>query len=103
MIEEIDRNLFRIEIPLPHNPLKSINSYVIKGPDRNFIVDTGLNREECKRAMLNGLAELRIDLNATDFFITHLHADHLALVETIASDTSKIYLNAPDAGRLVSF
>ena len=53
--------------------------------------------------MLDGLAELRVDLNNTDFFITHLHADHLALVETLASDTSKIYLNAPDAGRLVSF
>jgi glyoxylase-like metal-dependent hydrolase (beta-lactamase superfamily II) len=103
MVDEIDRNLYRIEIPLPHNPLKSINSYVIKGPNRNIIVDTGLNREECKLAMLNGLTELRVDLTSTDFFITHLHADHLALVATIASDRSKIYLNAPDAGRLVSF
>jgi glyoxylase-like metal-dependent hydrolase (beta-lactamase superfamily II) len=103
MVDEIDRNLYRIEIPLPHNPLKSINSYVITGPDRNLIIDTGLNREECKRAMLNGLAELRVDLNDTDFFITHLHADHLALVATLASDASKIYMNAPDVGRLVSF
>jgi glyoxylase-like metal-dependent hydrolase (beta-lactamase superfamily II) len=103
MVDEIDRNLFRIEIPLPHNPLKSINSYVIKGPEKNLIIDTGLNREECRLAMLNGLTELRIDLNKTDFFITHLHADHLALVATVASNTSKIYLNLPDAGRLVSF
>ena len=103
MVDQIDRNFYRIEIPLPQNPLKSLNSYVITGPDRNLIVDTGLNREECKRAMLDGLAELRVDLNDTDFFITHLHADHLALATTIAPDTSKIYLNAPDAGRLVSF
>jgi glyoxylase-like metal-dependent hydrolase (beta-lactamase superfamily II) len=103
MVDQIDRDLYRIELPLPHNPLKSINSYVIKGPDRNLIVDTGLNRDECRIAMLDGLAELGIDLNETDFFITHLHADHLALVATIASDTSRIYLNAPDAGRLTSF
>jgi glyoxylase-like metal-dependent hydrolase (beta-lactamase superfamily II) len=103
MVDKIDRNFFRIEVPLPQNPLKSINSYVIKGAERNLVIDTGLNREECKRAMLNGLMELRVDLNVTDFFITHLHADHIALVTTIASDTSKIYLNVPDAGRLVSF
>ncbi len=103
MADEIDRNLYRIEIPLPRNPLKSINSYVIKGPERNLIIDTGLNREECKRALLDGLAEIGVDLNHTDFFITHLHADHLALVATIATGMSKIYLNPPDAERLVSF
>ena len=81
MVEEIDRNFFKIEIPLPDSPLKSINSYVIKGAEKNLVIDTGLNREECKRAMLNGLNELGIDLNHTDFFITHLHADHLALVD----------------------
>jgi glyoxylase-like metal-dependent hydrolase (beta-lactamase superfamily II) len=103
MVDEIDRNFYRIEVPLPHNPLKSINSYVIKGAEKNLVIDTGLNREECERALLNGLAELRVDLTHTDFFITHLHADHLALVTTIASGTSKIYLNAPDARRLASF
>jgi len=103
MVEEIDRNFYRIEIPLPDNPLKSINSYVVKGAEKNLVIDTGLNREECRRAMLNGLNELGVDLIHTDFFITHLHADHLALVTTIASDTSRIYLNAPDARRLVSF
>jgi glyoxylase-like metal-dependent hydrolase (beta-lactamase superfamily II) len=103
MVDEIDRNLFRIEIPLPHNPLKSINSYIIKGPEKNLIIDTGLNREECRIALLNGLTELGIDLNKTDFFITHLHADHLALVATVASDTSRIYLNLPDVERLASF
>jgi glyoxylase-like metal-dependent hydrolase (beta-lactamase superfamily II) len=103
MVDQIDRNLYRIEIPLPHNPLKSVNSYVIKSVEKNLIIDTGLNRKECKRAMMDGLAEINIDLARTDFFITHLHADHLALVETLASNTSRIYLNAPDAERLVSF
>ena len=51
MIEEVLPNLFRIEIPLPDSPLKSLNSYVIKAADRNLIIDTGLNRKECFRAM----------------------------------------------------
>jgi len=29
---------------MPNNPLKAINPYVIKGHDRNLMVDTGMNR-----------------------------------------------------------
>ena len=97
MTEEILPNLFRIEIPLPDSPLKSMNSYVIKAADRNLIIDTGLNRKECFRAMKTGLQELDIDLRRTDFFITHLHADHFGLVPRLLTDTSKIYFNRPDA------
>ena len=103
MIEEIDRNLYRLEIPLPQNPLKSINSYVIKSPLRNLVIDTGLNREECRKALLQGFETLRVDLAQTDFFITHLHADHLALATTIAHDTASIYLNDADARRIAIF
>lgn len=77
-IEELLENLFRIEIPLPESPLRSLNSYVIKSSDRNLIVDTGFNRKECLEAMEAGLKELEIDLGRTDFFITHLHPIILA-------------------------
>ena len=103
MVEEIDRNFFRIEVPLPQNPLKSINSYVIKSPLRNLVIDTGLNREECRQALLQGLETLRVDLAQTDFFITHLHADHLALATAVAHDTASIYLNDADASRIANF
>jgi len=46
MVEEILSNLYKIEIPLPKNPLKAINSYVIKNSGRNLIVDTGWNQKE---------------------------------------------------------
>ncbi|NIN33890.1 MAG: MBL fold metallo-hydrolase, partial [Gammaproteobacteria bacterium] len=67
MVEEISANLFRVEIPLPGNPLKSLNSYVIRASERNLIIDTGLNREECKAAMHAGLTEIGVDLKKTDF------------------------------------
>lgn len=97
MVEEILPNLYRIEVPLPNNPLKSLNSYLIKAPERFLIIDTGMNREECARAMSSGLAAESVDLNKTDFFITHLHADHAGLVGNLASDNSKIYFNEIDA------
>ena len=96
MVEKVLPDLFRIEIPLPENPLKSINSYVITSKDRNLIIDTGLNRKECLDAMHSGLQDLGIDLSKTDFFITHLHADHLGLISKLASDKSTIYFNRPD-------
>jgi glyoxylase-like metal-dependent hydrolase (beta-lactamase superfamily II) len=97
MIEEIASNLYKIEIPLLNNPLKSLNSYVINGLDRNLIIDTGLGREECLSAMQAGLKELGVDLGKTDFFITHFHMDHIGLLSNLKTNTSKIYFNQPDA------
>ncbi len=96
MAEEIYPNIFRGEIPLPANPLKAINSYVIKGNGRFLMIDTGMNRPECKEAMDAYIEDLGLDLARTDFFITHLHADHLGLVSDLARSSSKVYFNSPD-------
>ena len=97
MAEEIFPNLFRGEIPLPANPLKAINSYVIRGNGRFLMIDTGMNRPECMEAMEVYLKTLQVDLKRTDFFITHLHADHLGLVSELVHGSSKVYFNYPDA------
>lgn len=97
MIEEITTNLYRIEVPLPRNPLRTINSYVIKGKERNLVVDTGMNREECEKALASGFSELDLDLDVTDFFITHFHADHIGLVTRFAQETSLVYYNETEA------
>jgi len=102
MIEEILANLYRIEIPLPKNPLKALNSYVIRNTGRNLIVDTGWDQKECMDAMQAGLGALGVDLRKTDFFITHLHADHLGLLSRLATETSTIYFNQPEAERIKS-
>ena len=97
MPEEVAEDIFRLQIPLPRNPLKALNSYVVKGPERNLVIDTGMRRKECSEVMHAGLKSLGIKLQETDFFITHFHADHLGLVSELVGATSKIYLNAPDA------
>ncbi len=102
MIEEIIANIYKIEIPLPKNPLKALNSYAIKSPERNLIIDTGWNQQECMDAMQAGLKELEIDIRKTDFFITHLHTDHLGLVSNLVTDTSTIYFNQLEADRIKS-
>jgi hypothetical protein len=36
MVEEVFRYIYRIEIPLPRNPLRIINANLVKGEDRNL-------------------------------------------------------------------
>lgn len=97
MYQEVLPGLYKMEIPLPDNPLKTLNSYVLKGRERNLIIDTGMNREECRRVMLSGLRDLGVELRKTDFFITHLHADHCGLVSELYTETSKLYCSETDA------
>lgn len=93
MIEEILRSLYKIEVPLPHNPLKAVNSYFIKSAERNLVIDPGMNLPECKTVVLSAIQKLNFDLSRTDFFITHFHPDHLELAASIATRTSRLFLN----------
>ena len=103
MPEELFAGIYRIRIPLPESPLKYLNSYVIKSAERHLVVDTGLNRRECLEAMQAGLAVLGVDLDRTDFFITHLHADHFGLVGRLKTEKSRIYFNRPDSELIESW
>lgn len=97
IIEQIRPDLFKLEIPLPNNPLRALNSYIIKSDDRNLIIDTGMNRPECLEAMLNGLKELNIDLEKTDLFITHMHSDHSGNISNLVRENTKVYTHKTDA------
>jgi len=97
MIEQIESNLFRIEIPLPESPLKYLNSYVVRSPEKNLIIDTGLNHPACLAAMHSGLEEIGVSLDRTDIFVTHLHADHFSLVSELATPDTTVWFNRPDA------
>ena len=96
MIEKIMPALYLIKIPIPNNPLKTTNSYVIKSKDNNLIIDTGVNLKESMNTILSVLKKTDVDLKKTDFFITHLHSDHLDLALALATNSSKIYFNHPD-------
>jgi len=102
MTEQIRDNIFRVEIPLPRNPLKWLNSYFIKGEDRNLIIDTGFNMPECREAMFQALDELRMDMSRTDIYVTHLHSDHVGLAPEIASESTVTYLSRIDYGVLTA-
>lgn len=96
MAEEIRPNLYRVVVPLPENPLKEVNSYILTSPDRNLIIDTGMNRPECLEVLQAGIDEIGVDLDRTDFIATHLHADHQGLISTLMGQDSKVYMGSLD-------
>ena len=96
MVEEILPCLYRVVVPLPGNPLREVNSFVLTSEDRNLIVDTGMNRIECRSALEVGLAEIGVDLETTDFIATHYHADHQGLVPTLIREGSRAFMGELD-------
>lgn len=96
MTLEVYPRIYQNEIPLPGNPLKAINSYIITSGDRNLIIDTGFNSKECKDAFMEGLKKLNIDLSKTDLFITHLHSDHCGLAAALNKEGVSIYTGKID-------
>ncbi|WP_088227025.1 MBL fold metallo-hydrolase [Desulfosporosinus sp. FKB] len=83
MITEVYPGIYKNEIPLPKNPLRAINSYILLSDTRNLVIDTGFNTLECQTALLEGLNELNVDLSKTDLLITHMHMDHSGLAPVL--------------------
>lgn len=89
--------IFQIDVPLPDNPLRNLNCYVVQDGGETLIIDTGFNRPECREALLEGLAELDANWEKTNLFLTHLHSDHTGLAPTLMEDKpGKIYISATD-------
>ncbi|MDR3591226.1 MAG: MBL fold metallo-hydrolase [Negativicutes bacterium] len=103
MPEQILPGLYRLEIPIPHSPLKATNAYVVKGKDRNLLIDTGQNHKASLAAMRSSLAGISVDLSKTDIVLTHMHADHVGLLPFVRTDTSTVYATACDAEFINNF
>jgi glyoxylase-like metal-dependent hydrolase (beta-lactamase superfamily II) len=97
VVEKVLPKLYRIDVPLPKNPLKALNAYLVQGDGRSLLIDTGFAREECRTALMAGLRELEVELSTLDVFVTHLHADHSGLTGDFMEYGSKIYMSRQDA------
>lgn len=103
MLTKIADNIYKKVVPLPNNPLREINAYIITGEkpgDKSLLIDTGFNRPECEEALQSAFDELKTD--KVDVFITHLHSDHCGLVPKFAKKDSIIYSGETD-GELMNF
>ena len=102
MIQEILPNIYKIVVPLPHNPLKALNTYLIVGADEFLLVDSGFNRKESKEALFTALESLKVDPDKTRVIITHLHADHSGLAEVLYKKGARLLMEPGEAQRIKS-
>lgn len=102
MVQEVFENVYSIEVELPNNPLRWLNSYYIDngGTSRDLLIDTGFNMPECRRALLAGMQELNIDPQNTDLFITHLHSDHCGNADMLEQMGCRIIMGRDDYAHL---
>lgn len=98
MVEKVYKNIYKILIPLPGNPLKSLNSYVIEAENsgRHLLIDTGFNRPECFDVLMQGLNELGISPADTDVFLTHLHSDHAGNAGALQELGARVIMSSKD-------
>lgn len=98
-IEEVLPGIYRLPIPLRGNPLKELNSYLIRGTGKegkNLLIDTGFRTEECRRELLEGLALLDVSMARTDILLTHLHADHAGNAPDLIEGDNRVYMSNVD-------
>jgi glyoxylase-like metal-dependent hydrolase (beta-lactamase superfamily II) len=84
MIKEVFPNIFQTKIPLPRNPLRHLNAYLIKSAERVLLIDAGLNFPQAFEALRRGLSEAGVEMRRlTDVLFTHYHIDHVGMISRI--------------------
>lgn len=96
MTQEVLPHIYRIPVPLKGNPLKELNSYLIRGKERNLLIDTGFRQPACREAMEAGLKELGVARDDTDVLLTHMHSDHSGLAPEFVGKDRHIYVSSID-------
>ncbi len=76
-----------------------MNSYVIRA-DKPLVIDTGFNMDQCFNALTGALSSIGVDFRRVDYFITHLHADHLGLAGRL---TDRVFMSEADTEIIKNF
>ena len=96
MTQQVAENIYRIPVGLPNNPLKELNSYLIRDAKRSILIDTGFRMEPCRADLLAGLKELDCDPASVDIVLTHAHGDHSGLAPDLVGPDRHIYISGVD-------
>lgn len=89
-MEQIQENLYRISVPLPNNPLRELNAYLLRG-ERDLLIDTGFDLDICEQALLEAFASLGVRKDNLDICITHFHSDHVGLLHRLVGPKTSVY------------
>jgi glyoxylase-like metal-dependent hydrolase (beta-lactamase superfamily II) len=100
MIEQILPDLFQIKLPFHGNPLRDVNVYIIKDGEKALMVDNGIDLAVTRKELFDDIKKLGLNLEKTEFFITHSHPDHCSNTPVLANLESVIYMGKADISML---
>ena len=100
MIYEIDKDIYRIAVPLEGSPLGTLNAYFFHGPEEDFLMDTGFNTSQCEASLREALTALAYRPERLNILNTHLHMDHIGLNHYFVGEGRRIYIGAVDLERM---
>lgn len=85
--------LYLVHVPLPRNPLRVLNSYIVLGDDVTTIIDVGFNHPACQKALSDALAALGRSWDSVQIVLTHSHPDHTGNLDRIYRDGMRVFAN----------
>ena len=81
---EIVSGIYQLKVPIPDNPMKHLNSYLIEGKNGWLMIDTGWYTPDAFSSLQAGLKELGLALgDIATMIVTHVHPDHFGLAGRI--------------------
>lgn len=84
-------NLYLVRVPLPHNPLKALNSYVITDDEKTTVIDVGFNHPACEEALDAALKSLGRTWDSVEIVLTHSHPDHTGNLDRIWREDMPVF------------
>ncbi|MCX8175647.1 MAG: MBL fold metallo-hydrolase [Candidatus Bathyarchaeota archaeon] len=82
-------NIFQLKVPLPRNPLRYLNSYLIVDDDDNLLIDTGIFSEKAFNSLRSELGKVGFNVkNIKKVLLTHFHADHVGLAGVVKVESN---------------
>jgi glyoxylase-like metal-dependent hydrolase (beta-lactamase superfamily II) len=96
---KITEDVYQLVIPMKRNPLGKTYSYLLK--KSKTLIDTGIPTQYAydgltKELELHGFKPKNIER----VFLTHLHSDHIGLVNTLVEDGAEVWASEKAAKRL---
>lgn len=87
-LEEVAEGVYRCPLPLPGDPLRAVNAYLLRGADGLLLVDCGWDVPPSWSRLLEVLSQLGESASSVrGLFATHGHTDHLGAAARIRSES----------------
>ncbi len=79
-MNEVSPGIFRLQVPIPNNPLEFTSVYLVRGHGEYLLVDVGMDTEEAFAALERQLGEAGVGFkDISQIVVTHAHMDHYGL------------------------